>query len=137
MRTALFAACSLALLPGCESTHEYFDIGAAEADAVAEAGDAEAGETDEDAAETDDAPVGTEPCSAVLTCMQACSDTPCVDACQATVCPANADELGALMSCVERECATECADFSDPACTPCVTGACLAEGSTCYAATCG
>jgi hypothetical protein len=138
MRIALFFALSFALFAaGCQSTHEYFDAPADETAGETDAADVDpdAGEVDPDATEAD-APVGTETCSAVLTCMQACPDLTCVDACRATVCPANADELDALMVCVERDCATPCADFSDPACTTCVTSACGTEGFACFGAAC-
>jgi len=129
MRTALFLACSLPLLAGaCQSTHEYWDAPGPEASDGA-------GETDDDAGEAD-APVGAATCSEVLTCMQACADMTCVDACGLTVCPANIDEVEALMACVERDCVTQCADFSDPACTTCVTSACSTEGFACFGASC-
>lgn len=138
MRTALFLACPFAMFAaGCQSTHEYWDVPPEETAGEAEAGDADedAAEADDDAAEAD-APVGTASCSAVLTCMQACPDTSCVDTCQTTVCPANADELDALMVCVERDCTTQCADFSDPACETCVTTSCATEGFACFGASC-
>jgi len=124
----LALAAALALAPaGCESDHTFYDV----------AGDtAEVVDTD-DEADGEVEVTGTASCAQVLTCLQACTDTPCIDTCRGTVCPANATQLDALMTCVTDHCAAECADFTASGCMTCVTGACMTEAGACYGATCG
>jgi hypothetical protein len=129
-------ALALALaLAGCESDHTLYD---AELDTAEVADSGEATDGDEDGGEADGAPevVGTDTCAEVLTCIQACADTPCIDGCRAAICPAGATELGDLMTCVADHCETACADFTASGCMTCVTGSCMTQATACYTATC-
>ena len=104
---------------GCESTHEYFDVGE---DPGAEGGDA--------------LPELT--CMEVITCAADCGgDATCEDACAARVCAGSSGALDALETCQTDHCSTECADPSSTDCASCMMAACMTEYTTCSTATCG
>jgi hypothetical protein len=138
---AVLALCASA---GCESDHTYYDVAADTLD-VPDAAEGTEGDGDETPSEAgdaeDEAPVDSGPplsCAEVLTCLQGCgTDGACVTACQTRVCAANTTLLDALMTCIDANCATECADRSSTDCSNCGTSSCATEGFACYTATCG
>jgi hypothetical protein len=89
---------------------------------------------------------GTEACSALIPCVQACPGAdapeythggvnvgPCWEQCIAKGCPAAADRLLALTSCIGKLCQDECNAGN---CTTCAATKCLNELTACTGQTC-
>jgi hypothetical protein len=80
---------------------------------------------------------GEQSCAEVFVCLAGCrEDTSCADDCRAAVCPGGSGDLEAMMSCLDDQCDTPCADLGAPACGTCLQDHCLEVVNRCLGAPC-
>ncbi|WP_437588906.1 hypothetical protein [Sorangium sp. So ce1000] len=91
---------------------------------------------------------GTQTCKDLLACIQSCPQGeapvvantkvavgPCWQQCVVDSCPSATTAFSGLRSCIESNCASECASFGE-VCSSCVSSSCLSEYATCQTAAC-
>jgi len=80
---------------------------------------------------------GEQSCGEVSICLAGCgTDTSCADTCTGSICPAGADELEGMMSCLDGSCGDQCTNLSAPSCGTCLQEHCSGPVNTCVWAPC-
>lgn len=95
---------------------------------------------------------GTTSCTDTVTCLGGCGNISlgiglnnilsgvgipdCEQKCMVDSCPAAADSLVPLLTCIKTSCATDCATPGSSACTSCVASTCGTQYTTCASAPC-